>query len=377
MRTTASSRSLSAIAGDPPSSLLALALGCAPVLAAHAQAGNDLAASAAEAGVDASIRPGDDFFAYANGAWLEAHRDPGGQGALERAQRDRRADPTAGRAAARRRRRRARRVAARKVADFRAAYLNEAAIEARGIAPLKPLLDRIDRVRDKAALTRLLGSELRADVDPLNWGIYDSSHVLGLSVEPGFHGEKTYVAFLLQGGLGLPDREHYVSAEPRMQALRAKYQAYIGARAGAGRLRSHGRTRGGRGRDGARNRHRAKPRHARSIGQRAQRRQSLDARRLRAPGAGHGLVRVLRGGGPAKQEDLRRLAAQRDQGRGGAGRVAAVAGMAGLSALSLIDRHADVLPRAFAESPWRFTALPSRPQPRPRAQRAIEATQQR
>ena len=117
---------------------------------------------------------------------------------------------------------------ARKVADFRAAYLNEAAIEARGIAPLKPLLDSIDHVGDKAALTRLLGRGLRADVDPLNWGVYQSSYLLGLSVEPSIHGEKTYVAFLLQGGLGLPDREHYVSTEPRMQALRARYQEYIG-----------------------------------------------------------------------------------------------------------------------------------------------------
>ena len=40
---------------------------------------------------------------------------------------------------------------ARKVADFRAAYLNVAAIEARGIAPLKPMLDRIDRVHNKLA----------------------------------------------------------------------------------------------------------------------------------------------------------------------------------------------------------------------------------
>jgi predicted metalloendopeptidase len=70
---------------------------------------------------------------------------------------------------------------------------------------------------------------MRADVDPLNWGVYQSSSLLGLSVEPSIHGEKTYVAFLLQGGLGLTDRENYLSAEPRMQALRAKYQEYISA----------------------------------------------------------------------------------------------------------------------------------------------------
>jgi endothelin-converting enzyme/putative endopeptidase len=70
---------------------------------------------------------------------------------------------------------------------------------------------------------------MRADVDPLNWGIYESSSLLGLSVEPSIHGERNYVAFFLQGGLGLPDREQYISAEPRIQALRTKYREYIGS----------------------------------------------------------------------------------------------------------------------------------------------------
>ena len=117
--------------------------------------------------------------------------------------------------------------AARKVADFRAAYLNEAAIEARGLASLKPLLDRVEKVSDKAELTRLLGRGMRADVDPLGFGIYQSAGVLGLSVEQSIHGEKTNVAFLVQGGLGLPDREDYLSADPGKEALRARYREYI------------------------------------------------------------------------------------------------------------------------------------------------------
>jgi putative endopeptidase len=193
-----------------------------------AQAADRRTPSTVENGVDPGITPGDDFSAYANGGWLKTTEVPAGRDRwtarneideLTRRQvltllDDAGAAPAGS--------------TARKVADFRAAYLNEAAIEARGIAALRPLLDSIDHVRDKAALTRLLGSGLGADVDPLNWGVYQSSHLLGLSVEPGLHGEKTYVAFLLQGGLGLPDREHYVSAEPPMQALRARYQEYIG-----------------------------------------------------------------------------------------------------------------------------------------------------
>ena len=208
--------------------VLRVALACGLACAAHAQAANDRAAPAEESGVDALTRPGDDFFSYANGGWLKSTDIPAGQrlwGArAEIAERTRQQvvqlldDANAAPLGS----------AARKVADFRAAYLNEVAIEARGTAPLKPLLDRIDRIRDKAGLTRYLGQELRADVDPMNLGVYDSSHILGLAVQAGNHGEKNHVAYLLQGGLGLPDREHYLGADARMQALRAQYAAAIG-----------------------------------------------------------------------------------------------------------------------------------------------------
>jgi predicted metalloendopeptidase len=208
--------------------MLTLAFACASAPAAPAQTADDRAASAPEAAVDDDTRPGDDFFSYANGGWLKATEIPAGKGkwgaGTEIAQRvrqqvatlldDAKAAPPGS--------------DARKVADFRAAWLNQAAIEVRGMAPLKPLLGRIDRIRDKAGLARFLGSELPADVDPLNLGVYDSSHVLGLAVEEGNHGEKHHVAYLLQGGLGLPDRETYLGADPSRQAVRVQYQAVIG-----------------------------------------------------------------------------------------------------------------------------------------------------
>ncbi len=208
--------------------LLAAALVWALPPVAIAQAVDDRAAFAQIPGVDASIRPGDDFAAYANGDWLKATDIPAGQprwGArneIAEVARQRVAALLADAGAA------PVGSSARKVADFHAAYLNESAIEARGIAGLKPLLDRIDRVHDKAALTRLLGAGLRADVDPLNLNVFSGSQVLGLAVQASIHGEQTYVAFLVQGGLGLPDREQYVSTEPRLQALRTQYETYIG-----------------------------------------------------------------------------------------------------------------------------------------------------
>src|SRR5689334_11140628 len=144
-------------------------------------------ASKLEAAVDASVKPGDDFFAYANGAWLKATTIPHGKerwGARDEINEvnrrriatlldDARSAPPGS--------------AARKVADFRAAWLDDATIESKGRAPLQTLLDRIDGVADKDALVRLLARSMRADVDPLNWGVYRSSSLLGLSVEPSIH----------------------------------------------------------------------------------------------------------------------------------------------------------------------------------------------
>jgi putative endopeptidase len=208
------------------STLLLTAL--ASAFAVQAQTIGVNTSSAIESGIDANIKPGDDFFAYANGAWLKATEIPAGKARwtvrdeiseLTRQQLLKLLDDASAAPAG---------STARKVADFRAAYLNEAAIEAKGIAPLKPMLDRIELVRDKAALTRLLGAGLRADVDPMNASAFRSSHIFGLAVQASIHGEKDYVAFLVQGGLGLADRENYISAEPVMQMQRTQRTEAIG-----------------------------------------------------------------------------------------------------------------------------------------------------
>ena len=89
------------------------------------------------------------------------------------------------------------------------------------------MLARVDDAGDKLALTRLLGLTMHADVDPLNVGIYASSSVLGLSVEHSIHGETSYSAFFVQGGLALGDRDQYLSKEPRAAEQRGRYQKYI------------------------------------------------------------------------------------------------------------------------------------------------------
>ena len=186
-----------------------------------------LPAQSLEHTVDPSVRPGDDFFAYANGAWLRATTIPPGKNRWSA--RDEIDARTRARVAALLDEAAAgpRGSLARKIGEFRAAWLDEAAIDAKGRASIEPLLDSIDAIADRRALTRMIARSMRADVDPLNWGVYRSSSPLGLSVEPSIHGEKAYVAFLLQGGLGLGDRDQYLSADPHTRAMRAKYEEYV------------------------------------------------------------------------------------------------------------------------------------------------------
>ncbi len=327
---------------------------------------------AAGPGVETGVRPGDDFFEYANGEWLAATEIPAGRPRWnardEINERTRqqvaaliddaaRAPPGSD---------------ARKLGDFRAAWRDEAGIEARGITALAAPFERIDRVRDTVSLARLLGAGMRADVDPLNYGVYDSAHVLGLAVEPGSHGEKNSVAFLLQGGLGLPDREAYLGATPDLQALRADYRSYLArllalagfdradARAAAvleletALARSHAtREASADERSGENLWARAEfPRRAPGMDWPAFFAAALlahqDAFVVWQPGAVTGLAELVH---------TQPLEAWRDYLRA-----------------RVIDQHADVLPRAFAEAALTFRARAAGGAPlAPRAQRADEA----
>src|SRR6185436_11858356 len=57
---------------------------------------------------------------------------------------------------------------ARKVGDYYDTYMDEAAIEAKGLTPLQPSFDRIAAIKDRKALAEELGRNLSADVDALN-----------------------------------------------------------------------------------------------------------------------------------------------------------------------------------------------------------------
>jgi len=181
------------------------------------------------ANMDASVKPGDNFYQYANGGWMkrtEIPPDRGRVGVFSRLadlsnqrtvgliEEAAKANAPAG-------------SNARRIAGLYNSYMDEAAIEAKGLAPLRPQLDAIAAIHDKRELARALGESLRADVDALNNTHFHTPNLFGLWVAPGFNDSEHYTAYLLQGGLQLPDREYYLGDSARMRDIRTKYQSHI------------------------------------------------------------------------------------------------------------------------------------------------------
>jgi putative endopeptidase len=199
--------------------------GGAATKAANASTGIDLA------GMDRSIKPGDDFDGYANEGWRKTAQIPADRAetgvflqVFEKAEK-RNADliRDAGKGNP------AKGSDARKIADYYAAFMNDAAIEKNGLNPLKPELAQIDAIKSTTDLARVLGGGLRADVDPINATNLDTERLFGLFVTQGLEDSSQNVAYLLQGGLGMPNRDYYIDGAAEMVAFRTQYQAYIGA----------------------------------------------------------------------------------------------------------------------------------------------------
>jgi putative endopeptidase len=105
--------------------------------------------------------------------------------------------------------------------------MNVNAIEARGLKTIQPELDEIAAIKDKSSLAHVLGSELRADVDALNNTNFHTDRLFGLWVSPDFDKPERNVGYLLQGGLGMPDRDNYLSKDEHDVAVQTKYRQHI------------------------------------------------------------------------------------------------------------------------------------------------------
>ncbi|HXY76244.1 MAG TPA: M13 family metallopeptidase, partial [Steroidobacteraceae bacterium] len=209
-RTIASIAAAAAAAGLAAGSLSSTA----PAAARHAQIG---AFGLDLTGGDPSVKPGDDFFTYANGHWYETTQIPPDRsswgsfiilrersleqmrGILEALPRDAPAGTNP-----------------QKLRDFYQAYLDTDAIEHTGLAPARPTLDAIAAAATGDDLAKLMGRpELRLRA-PIRFDI-----------DPDEKDPEHYMVRIVQSGLGLPDRDYYLKDEAVYKDLRAKYAAHI------------------------------------------------------------------------------------------------------------------------------------------------------
>jgi len=178
--------------------------------------------------MDSSVRPGDEFYLYANGTWEKNTQIRPDRAAESPAsgiydQHQQKLQDLILNAA------KSQDANSQRIANFYHSYMDESAIEAAGLKPLQSRLQAIAAISDKHHLARVLGETLRADEDALNNSNFHSPNLFGLWVAPGFDDSDHYHAYLMQGGLILPDREYYISDSPAMQEIRTKYEQHVAA----------------------------------------------------------------------------------------------------------------------------------------------------
>ncbi len=105
-----------------------------------------------------------------------------------------------------------------KVGDLYASYLDEATIEARGLTPLAGELKRIDELKTKQDVARYIGYSQRISVRCIRSSYY-------VSVDR--KNSSQYTGVIAQSGLGMPDRDYYLSSDERLKSIREQYQVYV------------------------------------------------------------------------------------------------------------------------------------------------------
>ncbi|HEY0597631.1 M13 family metallopeptidase [Sphingopyxis sp.] len=163
-------------------------------------------------GMDKTVQPGDDFYAYANGTWAKNTPIPADKSnygmftALNDLSQTRtreildaaKGDPNS------------------MIGRAYASYLDSATVEAKGLAPIQPWLNKI-RAVEKPGLAALLAEADRSGVQ----------HFFGGYVGQDDKNPDVYTYIIFQGGIGMPDRDFYLKENERNTTLQAAYLKHL------------------------------------------------------------------------------------------------------------------------------------------------------
>ncbi|WP_421942124.1 M13 family metallopeptidase [Pedobacter sp.] len=171
------------------------------------------------AGMDTTVKPGDNFFLYANGKWIKNTVIPKtetGWGSfytlyndniknlksiLEQAAKNKASKGSL----------------EQKVGDFYASGMDSITIEKLAITPIQPLLSKIDQIKDDKELINFVSEGYKNGEGDL----------LGFGVEPDDKASTQNILSFSQSGINLPDRSYYLDQDDKAKKIRAEYTRYV------------------------------------------------------------------------------------------------------------------------------------------------------
>lgn len=170
-------------------------------------------------GLDASIKPGDNFFMYVNGTWYDTAKiadDQSGVGSysflnipqkvllqniLEEVAADTHPEGSV----------------EQKVGDFYASGMDSDAINARGYEPIQPMLTKIDGITDRGSLLSFVAEEAKVG----------NNSIFRFNISPDDKNSIINIAHFSQAGIGLPDRDYYFKDNAPTLGIQSAYKGYI------------------------------------------------------------------------------------------------------------------------------------------------------
>lgn len=170
-------------------------------------------------GIDSTLKPGDNFFLYADGKWYDTAQIPTTQAGvgtymfMNYPQRIRLQNILDSVSQAKN----AEGSIEQKVGDFYASGMDTATINKRGYDPIKPILTRIDAISDIPSLMKFVADEEKVG----------NSSILALGVGPDDKNSSMNIAQAYQTGIGLPDRDYYFNTDSSTVAIQEAYKKYL------------------------------------------------------------------------------------------------------------------------------------------------------